>query len=70
MKYVLERRLKVHKVAKGISKSYFPFDYNKNNPMQGFNNWALHIRNELSENLSGCELALLEAKKILIRVKS
>ena len=30
-----------------VKSTEYPFDYNKNNPMEGFNNWAryIHIEN-------------------------
>ena len=36
------------KIAKGISKSIYPLDYNKNNPMSGFNDWMAYISNPKS----------------------
>jgi hypothetical protein len=52
------------KIAPGISKTVYPFDYNKNNPMEGFNDWTIHVKNQL-QYTSPFELCLLEAKKIL-----
>jgi hypothetical protein len=58
-----------HKVAQNIRSTVYPFDYNKNNPMSGFNEFALNVKAELVKTLTGCELTLLEAKKILINIK-
>lgn len=30
-----------------IQKSIFPLEYNKNNPMEGFNDWSEYIRKEI-----------------------
>ena len=52
------------KVAPGVSKTIYPFDYNKNNPMEGFNSWTLYIKSQLQE-ISPTDQVLLEAKKII-----
>jgi hypothetical protein len=47
-----------------IKSTVYPFEYNKNNPMQGFNDWALYIKAEL-EDQPQPEKLVIEAKKIL-----
>jgi hypothetical protein len=47
-----------------IKSTVYPFDYNKNNPMEGFNDWALYIRSQL-ENQTQPDKLIIEAKKIL-----
>ncbi|WP_343320299.1 hypothetical protein [Sphingobacterium multivorum] len=38
-----------HKVAPGVQKSLYPLEYNKNNPMEGLNDWNQYIRAELTK---------------------
>jgi hypothetical protein len=47
-----------------IKSTVYPFEYNKNNPMQGFNDWALYIKAELEDQPQPDKL-IIEAKKIL-----
>jgi hypothetical protein len=47
-----------------IKSTVYPFDYNKNNPMTGFNEWALYIRAQLEDQPQPDKL-VIEAKKIL-----
>jgi hypothetical protein len=47
-----------------IKSTVYPFDYNKNNPMEGFNDWALYIRAQLEDQPQADKL-VIEAKKIL-----
>jgi hypothetical protein len=49
-----------------IKSTVYPFEYNKNNPMEGFNDWALHIKSELEDQPQPDKL-VIEAKKILTR---
>jgi hypothetical protein len=47
-----------------IKSTVYPFEYNKNNPMTGFNDWALYIRAQLEDQPQPDKL-VIEAKKIL-----
>jgi hypothetical protein len=47
-----------------IKSTVYPFEYNKNNPMTGFNDWALYIKAELEDQPQPDKL-VIEAKKIL-----
>ncbi|GEM67598.1 hypothetical protein SMI01S_12040 [Sphingobacterium mizutaii NBRC 14946 = DSM 11724] len=40
----------MRKVAPGVIRSVYPFDYNKNNPMEGFNEWSEYIRIQNLQN--------------------
>ena len=48
-----------------VKSTVYPFDYDKNNPMSGFNNWATYISEEVNGLSSNCENVLIQAKKIL-----
>ena len=39
-----------------IKSTVYPLDYDKNNPMTGFNKWAIYIKKQLN--------VLIEAKSI------
>lgn len=54
----------MNKLATGIKGTIYPFEYNKNNPMHGFNDWALHIKSQLQE-IPSIDMVLIEAKKII-----
>lgn len=41
---------KKYKIAPGVSKSIYPLEYDRNNPMSGFNRWSEHIRKENLKN--------------------
>lgn len=45
--------MSMHKIAPGIQRSVYPLDYNANNPMEGFNQWAEYIRQENTKALYG-----------------
>lgn len=38
-----------------IQKSVYPFDYNKNNPLEGFNKWREYVQEEVGK-MSGARL--------------
>lgn len=48
-----------HKIAPGIQKSLYPLEYNKNDPMSGFNAWAEHIRKENMKNMYTGSLSVI-----------
>ena len=37
------------KLQRAVQSTAYPFDYNKNNPMQDFNSWAFWVRFKVSE---------------------
>lgn len=39
----------MHKIAPRVQKSLYPLEYNKNNPMEGFNDWNRYIKAELTK---------------------
>ncbi|GGH24857.1 hypothetical protein FAZ19_16120 [Sphingobacterium alkalisoli] len=43
----------MRKVALGVKKSLYPLGYNKNNPMESFNEWAEYIRRQNYINSMG-----------------
>ena len=47
--------------------SVFPFEYNKNNPLNdnAFNNWTDYVSKEVAGFSSNCENMLIQANKIL-----
>lgn len=50
-----------------VSSTVYPYDYNKNNPMKGFNQWALHIYSENNKDLGQ---SLVEDANKIIKTKS
>lgn len=59
----------MHKVAPGVEKSIYPLEYNKNNPTEGFNEWAEYIRKEnLKNSYVGYQILISFNFKLVQRV--
>ncbi|WP_437918550.1 hypothetical protein [Sphingobacterium sp. LRF_L2] len=51
--------MRKHKVAPGVQKSLYPLEYNKNNPMEGFNEWTEYIRRQYLESLAPLSMYII-----------
>jgi hypothetical protein len=48
-----------------VQKTVYPFDYKKNDSDEEFNEWALHIRNEVIKHSSPEERLVINARDII-----